>query len=222
MLHADDRTICSTCHVHAIISTPTAMIMILITCKSRRCTWCWQCLTILTVNACRYWFQMVSRWILALFWYSNVFEYIDLLKWIKDLQSSTILFVRDWCALIDQDVMINHETCLASTTPETCTFGQVSRLGDAFWKFMIAMIPSPKINRIASQKWKKVVGFDYPGSYPILLEWSLLMGGHSFILRSWSFETCGLPCSWDPWEGMDFSMRPGSGFTGGGGSKLPS
>lgn len=106
---------------------------------------------------------------------------IDLLKWIKDLQSSTILFVDDWCALIDQDVMINHETCLASTTPETCTFGQVSRLGDAVWKFMIAMIHSPKINRIASQKWKKVVGFDYPWSYPILLEWSLLMGRHSFI-----------------------------------------
>ena len=107
MLHADDRTICSTCHVHAIISTPTAMIMILITCKSRRCTWCWQCLTILTVNACRYWFQMVSRWILALFWYSNVFEYIDLLKWIKDLQSSTILFCQglmciDWSRCHDQ------------------------------------------------------------------------------------------------------------------------
>ena len=70
-------------------------------------------------------------------------------------ESSTILFVDDWCALIDQDVMINHEKCLASTTPETCTFGQVSRLGDAFWKFMIPMIPSQKINRMPLKNEKK-------------------------------------------------------------------
>ena len=37
---------------------------------------------------------------------------------------------------------------------------------------------------------------------------------HFSTPRSWSFETCGLPCSWDPWEGMDFSMRPGSDHRG--------
>ena len=89
MLHADDRTICSTCHVHAITSTPTAMIMVLITCQSRRCTWCWQCLPILTVNACRYWMLLVSRWNLALFWYSNVFEWY---RPVEMDQGSTIIY----------------------------------------------------------------------------------------------------------------------------------